>query len=85
MSKQRHHLAYEHEDAYRCAIAPYALDGSEGHRIIDALVVAMIGAGDDFVAITEAQKEAKRKLHRLLCELVPTEAALNVIESVRRA
>jgi hypothetical protein len=84
MSKHRHILSYEHEDAYRCPIAPYALDGSEGHRIIDALVVAMIGAGDDFVEITRATKMAKLQLQSLLSQVVPTEAVMNAIETVER-
>jgi hypothetical protein len=48
------------------------------------LVVAMIGAGDDFVEITRAAKMAKLQLQSLLSQVVPTEAVMNAIESVER-
>jgi hypothetical protein len=72
------------ENRYRAELARYVFDGSEADRIVDALVVAMIGAGGDFICITAAQKEAKRRLHSLLKEVVPVECMLNAIESVER-
>jgi hypothetical protein len=78
------HLTYAEEDEIRCALEPYEFDGSEGDRIIDAFLAAMIAAGTDFVAITNAQKLAKLQLHSLLKAVVPIEATLNAFESIER-
>jgi hypothetical protein len=78
------HLTYSEEDNYRCALAQYEFDGTEGDRIVDALVVAMIAAGTDFVDITAATKMAKLQLHSLLKAVAPIEAMMNAIEAVER-
>jgi hypothetical protein len=82
MSRYRSTMTLDKENRYRAEFEPYVFDGTEGDRIVDALVVAMIGANGDFINITRAQAEAKRRLHAMLKQLVPLEAAFNVIENV---
>jgi len=61
------------------ALSSLTLDGTEGHRIIDELIQAVVEARGDFVRISSARSDARLRIKVLLKDLVSVEAVLNVL------